>query len=418
MPTDNTPPDSNASRISEDHRPPKPPSKMPDMQQSASSKLDRGWRRVVRNFTPSWFSVTMGTGIVSVLLHTLPYNGAWLYWISVVIFALNVLLFSMGCLISVLRYTLYPEIFRVMITHPVQSMFIGTFPMRLATIINMVVFVCVPAWGEWARYCAWGLWIFDAVVSVMTALSLPFILMARGGEIHLSSMTAVWLLPIVSCIVAASSGAVVAEVLPNDQYALWIVVVSYVLWGIGLPLALMVMVIYLQRLTLHKLPPKAVIVSVFLPLGPLGQGGYGAMKLGQCARDIFPRTQTLEQGSGPTFYTIGFLIALILWSFGLVWLFFASASIARSKTFPFNIGWWGFTFPLGVYAASTCQMGRELPSRFFDVLGTILSVFVVVLWIIVSGGTLRGVVSGRLFYAPCLADLQAPTEEKYGSKAA
>lgn len=99
--------------------------------------------------------------------------------------------------------------------------------------------------------------------------------MANGSETHLSSMTAVWLLPIVSCIVAASSGAVVAEILPNEQYALWTVIASYVLWGMGLPLALMVMVIYLMRLTLHKLPPKAVIVSVFLPLGPLGQGGYG-----------------------------------------------------------------------------------------------------------------------------------------------
>ena len=99
--------------------------------------------------------------------------------------------------------------------------------------------------------------------------------MARSNETHLSSMTAVWLLPIVSCIVAASSGALVAEVLPDPQYALWTVLASYVLWGIGVPLALMVMGIYLQRLTLHKLPPKAVIVSVFLPLGPLGQGGYG-----------------------------------------------------------------------------------------------------------------------------------------------
>ena len=71
--------------------------------------------------------------------------------------------------------------------------------------------------------------------------------MANGGETHLSSMTAVWLLPIVSCIVAASSGAIVAEVLPNPQHALWTVITSYVLWGIGLPLALMVMVIYLQR---------------------------------------------------------------------------------------------------------------------------------------------------------------------------
>ena len=99
--------------------------------------------------------------------------------------------------------------------------------------------------------------------------------MAHGNETQLSSMTAIWLLPIVSCIVAASSGAIVADVLPNPQHALWTVLVSYVLWGIGVPLAMMVMVIYLQRLTLHKLPPKAVIVSVFLPLGPLGQGGYG-----------------------------------------------------------------------------------------------------------------------------------------------
>lgn len=95
------------------------------------------------------------------------------------------------------------------------------------------------------------------------------------------------------------------------------------------------------------------------------------MKLGQCARDIFPKTHTLEQSSGSTFYTLGFLTALITWSFGLVWLFFASASIASSRTFPFNIGWWGFTFPLGVFAASTCQMGKELPSTFFDVLGTV-----------------------------------------------
>lgn len=61
----------------------------------------------------------------------------------------------------------------------------------------------------------------------------------------------------------------------NLDYALWTVITSYVLWGIGLPLALMVMVIYLARLALHKLPPKAVIVSVFLPLGPLGQGSLG-----------------------------------------------------------------------------------------------------------------------------------------------
>ena len=99
--------------------------------------------------------------------------------------------------------------------------------------------------------------------------------MTRKEQISLPTMTAGWLLPIVSCIVAAASGAIVAEILPNVQHALWTILISYCLWGIGVPFAMMVIAIYLQRLMLHKLPPKAVLVSVFLPLGPLGQGGFG-----------------------------------------------------------------------------------------------------------------------------------------------
>jgi tellurite resistance protein TehA-like permease len=89
----------------------------------------------------------MGTGIVSILLHNLPYNGDWLYWISVIIFCLNIVLFVTFFLILVVRYTVYPEIWWAMIRNPAQSLFIGTFPMGLATIVNMIVFVCVPAWG-------------------------------------------------------------------------------------------------------------------------------------------------------------------------------------------------------------------------------------------------------------------------------
>lgn len=123
----------------------------------------------------------MGTGIVSILLNTLPYNGNWLYWISVVIFAFNVLLFGVFLLVSIMRYVLYPEIFPVMVKHPTQSLFLGTFPMGLATIINMICFVCVPVWGPWASYLAWGLWMADAVISVMTCLALPFIMYVKAN---------------------------------------------------------------------------------------------------------------------------------------------------------------------------------------------------------------------------------------------
>ena len=73
-------------------------------------------------------------------------------------------------------------------------------------------------------------------------------------------------------------------------------------------------------------------------------------QLGVVARTVFRETGTLSAsavGAGDVLYVCGVFIALVLWGFGLVWLFFAVATIARTPKFPFNMGWWGFTFPLG-----------------------------------------------------------------------
>lgn len=194
----------------------------------------------------------------------------------------------------------------------------------------------------------------------------------------LPEMNAVWLLPIVATIVASASGGIIAAVIPNPQHALWTIIVSYILWGTGVPLAMVVLVIYFQRLTLHKLPPREVIVTCLLPLGPLGQGGFAIMQLGKVALIIFPKMNTLPAvngHAGEVLYVVGWLTGIIMWGFGLVWFFFAIASISRSK-FPFNMGWWGFTFPLGVFATSTTQIAQELPSAFFKVLGTVRVAFI------------------------------------------
>lgn len=372
----------------------------------------RGWRRIVLNFTPSWFSVTMGTGITSILLHNLPYNATWLYWISVALFALNVAIFSLFLVISILRYTMFKGIWGAMIKHPVQSLFLGTFPMGLATIINMIVFVCVPAWGDWAATLAWALWWVDVACALATNLYLPFVIMYKH-ETQLEKMTAAWLLPIVATIVAAASGAIIADVLPNDQHAIWTVTICYILWGCGVPLAMFTMVMYFHRLTTYHLPPREVIVSVFLPLGPLGQGAFAIMQLGKDALKLFERNQFIPAApmAGQIFYTAGVLLALIMWGFGIVWLFFALSSIARMR-FPFNIGWWGFTFPLGVFAVATTTLAKELPSLFFKGLGTAFSLIVTLLWLVVSLGTLRYSISGKLFNAPCIAQWEAEKVRK------
>ena len=231
----------------------------------------------------------------------------------------------------------------------------------------------------------------------------------------LKEVTATQLLPIAAIIVAAGVGSRVAAVLPDAHLAAATVLAGYVLWGMGVPLAMCVLVMYYQRLTLFKLPPREVIVSSFLPLGPLGFGGNALVFLGKVAQTAFPAAGTLaphSQLAGDVLYVAGLLVALVMWGFGLVWLGFAIASIISSRPIPFNMGWWGFTFPLGVYAMSTIQLGLELPSLFFRVLGTIFAAMVILLWVVCAAGTIKGARSGVLFHAPCLQFLRPELVEK------
>ncbi|KAL7950073.1 voltage-dependent anion channel domain-containing protein [Trichoderma barbatum] len=381
---------------------------------STTCKNNRGWRKIVRNFTPSWFAVNMGTGIVSILLFNLPWNGYWLHVISYIFFCLNILLFAIFCIISLLRYTLYPEIWFVMISHPAQSLFLGCFPMGFATIINMMIFAC-SHWGPWLIYLAWAFWWIDVLISMATCISMPFIVMHRHRP-GLDKTTATLLLPIVPAVVAAATGGIVAEALPSVSHAYATLVVSYVLWGIGQALSGCVLALYFHRLTVHSLPPREVIVSVFLPVGPLGQGGFGIQQLGKVALKVIPKTEMFHiAGVDPTrgaefLYFLGIFFGIVMWGFGLAWVCFALISLKITRKFPFNMGWWGFTFPLGVWATCANALWQNLGSEFFKYATMIISLSVLLLWILVSLRTMHLVITGEMFFAPCLKDLREKEE--------
>ncbi|RMJ22742.1 transporter [Aspergillus sp. HF37] len=353
----------------------------------------------------------MGTGIVAILLGSIPFESVVLYYLSIVFFVANAALFAMALGMSILRYSLYPEIWSVMVRDPTNSLFLATCPMGFATLIEMWVLICVPAWGDWARTLAWALWIVDAVAAALATASLSFILMSQNYITSLDRITALQLLPMAATIVAAGAGARVAEILPDPSDALGTILVSYVLWGAATPLAMLLLVIYYQRLAVHKLPSRETIVSCFLPLGPLGFGGFGIIYLGRVARNLLEDGSVLDPMAGSIAYVLGVFISLLMWSFGLIWLAFALATIYHCSPFPFNMGWWGFTFPLGVYAANTIQLGIEMEVMFFKVFGTILSGAVGLLWLVVACRTVHGAWQGSLFFAPCLQNLKWKEED-------
>lgn len=89
------------------------------------------------------------------------------------------------------------------------------------------------------------------------------------------------------------------------------------------------------------------------------------------ARQLLGESNAIDPIIGHIAYVFGLLLSLLMWSFGLIWLVFALATIYYRSPFPFNMGWWGFTFPLGVYAANTILLGKEMNLMFFKVCGTV-----------------------------------------------
>jgi hypothetical protein len=87
--------------------------------------------------------------------------------------------------------------------------------------------------------------------------------------------------------------------------------------------------------------------------------GIRIISLGKLAKRVFVVTHSLphvEIAAGDVFYVLGFLLGLILWSFAIIWLVIAIVMMLVSGGFPFNMGWWGFIFPVGMYLLTTDVM--------------------------------------------------------------
>jgi len=206
---------------------------------------------------------------------------------------------------------------------------------------------------------------------------------------------------------------------------------------------------YFLRLCVHNIPPAEQIVSMFLPLGPCGQGAYGLMVLSAGLRRL-----AYEENLGllatsvgadeakmaaTAIYGCSILVALVMWGFGAFWLCTAVSTILdmwRKGGFPFNMGWcvsesqiasfleltspfrnrWGsvfetcapmraltevlssrrFTFPVGTFALAANTFAIELGSTPFRVIGTVLSSCEILLWLFIASRTAYGAFTGTL----------------------
>lgn len=361
---------------------------------------------IIRNFTPNWFTVTMGTGALALVLNQFPLPLSALHPLAVGLWLLNIVLFALFTLLYGARWAMFFGEAKRVFHHPVMSMFFGAIPMGLATIVNGFLAFGRELIGGWAIAIAHGLWWLDAALSVACGLAIPYFMFTRQ-EHSIEKLTAVWLLPIVACEVAAASAGLLAPHLGASE-AFLVLVLGYVLWACSVPLAMSILVLLVLRLALHKLPERDMGVSAWLALGPIGTGALGLLLLGGDAPAIFAANGLA--GVGEVAFGLGVVGGIVLWGYGAWWLALALLKTVRylREGLPFNLGWWGFTFPLAVYTLATLALARTTRLELFAVTGAGFAIALVVFWIIVAARTLHGAWTTTLFVSPCLKGAAVP----------
>lgn len=243
-------------------------------------------REVIRQFTPNWFAATMGTGVLALALAQLPLAIPGLRAVAEGLWLFNIVLFTLFSAAYAARWMLFFDEARRIFGHSTVSMFFGTIPMGLATIINGFLLFGLPRWGDGVIQLVEVLWWIDVAMSLACGVLIPYMMFTRQ-EHSIDQMTAVWLLPVVAAEVAAASGGLLAPHLTDAHAQLIVLTTSYVLWAFSLPVAFSILTILLLRMALHKLPHENMAASSWLALGPIGTGALGMLLLGGEAPAIF-----------------------------------------------------------------------------------------------------------------------------------
>ena len=337
----------------------------------------------------------MGTGVLALALATVPAFKP----VGAVLWLANIAIFAALALAYLATWIVHAKAARAVLLHPVGSMFLGCIPMALATIVNGTLVFGLDLFGAAALQWASMLFLVDVAMAVPLGVLVPFLMFTRQAH-SIEQMTAVWLLPVVPAEVAGVTAGLLASHLPQSADQLGALMLGYGLWALSVPMAFAILVLLFLRLVLHKLPPADMAASSWLALGPLGTGALGLLTLGGCAAPICAATSLSPLG--PVIAGASVLGALLMWALGLWWLCQAvlmTLSYLRTGL-PFNLGWWGFTFPLGVYTLATARLAGIVPIAAIGVFANGLLLALALVWGLVMARTIGALVRGTLRATP------------------
>ncbi|GAC1539499.1 MAG: TDT family transporter [Candidatus Velthaea sp.] len=335
------------------------------------------------NVGPGWFTSVMGTGILAVCLTISPVPIPFGHHLAIALWSADTILFATLMTLWIVQMLRAPASIAASLNDGAKAQLWGAPPMAAFTI--SVGFLKIGTAFIDPAVCilaAQILWIAGVAGSIFSAFLVPY-LMFTAHEHSTDRTFGSWLLPIVPPIVASVPAAILSPTWPaalrGDMLG-----IAYGLLGIGVILAAIIIVLFYGRLVYHKVPAAPLVPTMWIVVGPLGQSVAGINALGAASHNVWP-----QFGNGLAL--AGVIYGVLVWGFAMYWLALAIAVTLRAVRthLPFSLGWWAFTFPVGVLTAGTDALYTATHATLFAGSSLLLLALLAGMWSLVAVRTLR-----------------------------
>jgi tellurite resistance protein TehA-like permease len=321
---------------------------------------------------PNWYASVMGTGIVANAALLLPHRSEALHDAALGVWCVAATLLA-GLVVATARR---PRAFLAHAQNPAMAPFYGAPAMALMTVGAGSALLGFPIALDVA------LWTAGTLIGLFVAVAVPYLMIARH-DLAPNSAFGGWLMPVVSPMVSAATGAALIDRLPAGEARLDLLLACTAMFGLSLLAALLVIAVLWHKLLHHGIGAAVLVPTLWIVLGPLGQSITAANLLADSAG--LPRTA-------------GVLYGVPVLGFALLWMAIAATitlHTVRTQGLPFSLSWWSFTFPVGTVVTGTSLLAAHTGSVAMSWLAVALYVFLVGAWLTAAGNTARMVADER-----------------------
>ncbi|PEG58518.1 TDT family transporter [Mycolicibacterium boenickei] len=346
-----------------------------------------------RHITPNWFASVMGTGIVATAAATLPLRLPGLHGFATAVWILagTVLVVLTGAFAT--HWIRYREQAKAYAAHQVVGQFYGAPAMALLTVGAGALLFGPPIIGPSAALALdVVLWTAGTALGLVVALWLPFAMITREDHTDVEAVPA-WMMPVVSPMVSASTGALLLSHLGPGQAGMTLLVGCYAMFGLSLLAGLITTTMVYSRLMHGGFSQVQAIPTVWIVLGVVGQSITAANLLPAHAGSVLT-----DAGTVSALHAFGIVYGLVMGGFG-AFVFCLAAALtvhAARRGLSFSLTWWSFTFPVGTCVTGASALGAATGAVAISLLAVALYVLLLGAWATVATNTVRGVRSGRL----------------------